>query len=331
MSGAVALDLRDRDEIASRVHLRANITPALVQKDEGGSVKARMLVARARVDALTMPNIARQLDASVLHTLPEPPPVVRTRNPTLTAVVPTLNEARNVAPVLRGLPECVTEIVVVDGRSTDGTPEICLATDPRVRVVLERRRGKGAAMLAGFAAAEGDAIVCLDADGSMDPGEVTVFHALLAQGYDLVKGSREAVGGASTDFSPLRRAGNASLTRLANVMHRIRWSDMCYGYFAFWRDALPDLGMERATLTTRALASELGSEGGGLSYGDGFEIETALFLRAARSRLTIAETPSRELPRTTGESNLRTFRDGLRVLSAIGRERMRSPVSVLPS
>jgi glycosyltransferase involved in cell wall biosynthesis len=311
--------------------LRANVTAALVQKDDGRSLKTTMLAPGARVDALTMPNIARQLDASVLHTLPAPPPVVRTRNPTITAVVPTLNEARNVAPVLQGLPECVTEIVVVDGRSDDGTPEICLAADPRVRVVMERRRGKGAAMLAGFAAAETDAIVCLDADGSMDPGEVTVFHALLAQGYDLVKGSREAVGGGSTDFSPLRRAGNASLTRLANVMHRTRWSDMCYGYFAFWRDALPDLGMERATLTTRALASELGSEGAALSYGDGFEIETALFLRAARARLSIAETPSRELPRTTGDSNLRTFRDGFRVLSAIGRERMRPSAPVLPS
>ncbi|HWC86063.1 MAG TPA: glycosyltransferase family 2 protein [Solirubrobacteraceae bacterium] len=283
-----------------------------------------------------MPKTFPQLDASVLHTLPEPPPVVRTRNPILTAVVPTLNEARNVAPVLQGLPECVAEIVVVDGRSDDGTPNTCLAADPRVRIIMERRRGKGAAMLAGFAAARGDAIVCLDADGSMDPSEVTVFHALLAQGYDLVKGSREAVGGGSTDFSPLRRAGNASLTRLANVMHRISWSDMCYGYFAFWRDVLPDLGMERASLTTRALASELGSEGsargegGGLSYGDGFEIETALFLRAARARLSIAESPSRELPRTTGESNLRTFRDGLRVLSAIGRERMRSSAPVLP-
>jgi glycosyltransferase involved in cell wall biosynthesis len=284
-----------------------------------------------------MPNTVQLLDASVLHTLPEPPPVVRTRAPILTAVVPTLNEAKNVVPVLRGLPPCVAEIIVVDGRSDDGTPEVSLGADPRVRVVMERRRGKGAAMLAGFAAARGDAIVCLDADGSMDPSEVTMYHALLAQGYDLVKGSREAVGGGSTDFSPLRRAGNASLTRLANVMHRIRWSDMCYGYFAFWRDVLPDLGMERASLTTRALASELGSEGafgkrsGGLSYGDGFEIETALFLRAARARLSIAEIPSRELPRTNGESNLRTFRDGLRVLNAIGRERVRSSAPVLPS
>ena len=283
-------------------------------------------------DAPTMPDTSQYLDAGVLHALPDPPAVLRTRNPTLTAVVPTLNEALNVSPVLRGLPACVAEIIVVDGRSHDGTPEISLAADPRVRVVLERRRGKGAAMLAGFAAARGDAIVALDADGSMDPAEVACFHALLAQGYDLVKGSREAVGGGSTDFSPLRRAGNASLTRLANLTHRTRWSDMCYGYFAFWRDALPAMGMPRASLTTRDMASELLSEGspGRLIYGHGFEIETALFLRAARAGLSIAEVPSREQPRTTGESNLRTFRDGLRVLCAIARERVRPTAAVLP-
>jgi glycosyltransferase involved in cell wall biosynthesis len=276
------------------------------------------------------PAPPRRLDASVLHTLPDPPGVQRSLDPWLTAVIPTLNEALNVVPVLRGLPACVAEIIVVDGRSTDDTQEVCLAADPRVRVIIEQRRGKGAALLSGFAAAHGDAIVALDADGSMDPSEVSIFHALLGQGYDLVKGSREAVGGGSTDFSPLRRHGNAGLTRLANLAYHIRWSDMCYGYFAFWRDVLPALGIERTSLTTRAVESQLKSEAsnvqpqGRLSYGDGFEIEAALLLRAARAGLKIAEMPSRELSRTTGESNLRTFRDGWRVLGAIGHERRRS-------
>lgn len=274
---------------------------------------------------------SRTVDASILHTLPDPPPVVRGREPRISAVIPTLNEAANVAPVLQSLPRCVTEIIVVDGHSEDGTAELALATDPRVRLVLERRRGKGAALLSGFAAAKGDAIVALDADGSMDPRDVSAFQATLGLGYDLVKGSREVVGGGSTDFSPLRRAGNGALTRLANVVHRTRWTDMCYGYFGFWRDVLPLLDLRRDRLTTRALASELRLDAGRgdtspnrkLRYGDGFEIETALFLRAARAGLDIAEIPSRELPRATGESNLRTFRDGARVLSAIARERSR--------
>ncbi len=262
------------------------------------------------------------------------PPVVSPRpaTPTVTVVIPTLNEATNITPVIQGLPSCVTEVIVVDGLSSDDTIHVALAADPRVRVILERRRGKGVAMLSGFAAAGGDVIVAIDADGSMDPGEVTMFQATLARGYDLVKGSRGSVGGGSEDFSPLRRLGNAALTGLANALYRTHWSDMCYGYFGFWRDVLPALDLRWASLTTRALAQQLKvetrrasgiAEGDALIYGEGFEIETVLFLRAARAGLRIAEMPSREAPRNMGTSHLRTVRDGTRVLGAIARERTR--------
>ena len=173
----------------------------------------------------------------------------------------------------------------------------------------------------------------------MDPRDVIAFQATLGLGYDLVKGSRTAVGGGSTDFSPLRRAGNGALTRLANLVYRTHWTDMCYGYFGFWRDVLPVLDIRRELLTTRALANELRRDASWgkkslaptLFYGDGFEIETALFLRAVRAGLDIAEIPSRELPRATGESNLRTFRDGARVLGAIARERSRRQAGATPT
>ncbi|HEU0317997.1 MAG TPA: glycosyltransferase family 2 protein, partial [Solirubrobacteraceae bacterium] len=252
--------------------------------------------------------------------------------PTVSVVIPTLNEAMNITPVIQGLPGCVTEVIVVDGLSSDATIDVALDADARVRVILERRRGKGVAMLSGFAAARADVIVAIDADGSMDPGEVAMFQATLARGYDLVKGSRGSVGGGSADFSPLRRLGNAALTGLANALYRTRWSDMCYGYFGFWRDVLPALDLRWASLTTRALAQQLKVEtrrasgiaaGDALIYGEGFEIETVLFLRAARAGLRIAEMPSREAPRNMGTSHLRTVRDGTRVLGAIARERTR--------
>lgn len=256
----------------------------------------------------------------------------RSADPTVSVVIPALDESGNITPLIQGLPGCVTEIIVVDGRSADDTVQVALEADPRVRVVLERRRGKGIAMLTGFASATADVIVAIDADRSMDPGEVPMFRATLALGYDLVKGSREAVGGGSNDFSPVRRLGNGTLTRFANFLYRMRWSDMCYGYFGFWRDVLPELDLRWESLTTRALARELESEARGpagtsggetLPYGNGFEIETVLFLRAARAKLRIAEVPSCEFPRKFGTSNLRTVRDGTRVLCAIARERMR--------
>jgi len=95
---------------------------------------------------------------------------------------------------------------------------------------------------------------------------------------------------------------------------------------------LPVLDLCPTFLTTRAVAEQIAKEatlavdasvGDGLVYGDGFEIETVLFLRAARNGLRIAEVPSCEAPRHMGTSNLRTVRDGTRVLGAIARERTR--------
>ncbi|HVU73584.1 MAG TPA: glycosyltransferase family 2 protein [Mycobacteriales bacterium] len=260
----------------------------------------------------------------------------RTSTPAVTLVVPTLNEERNLPWVLARVPDEVSEIIVVDGRSTDATVDVALAADDRVRVVLERRRGKGAALLAGFAAAHGDVIVAIDADGSMDPAELPLFVSALVRGYDFVKGSRVAVGGDSEDFSVIRRIGSGVLTFVANRMYGLRWSDMCYGYFAFWADVLPTIGIEHDQLTTRAVGEALAAEGGRprrfgvlhaeqweLPYGDGFEIEAALFLRCARAQKLIAEVPSVELPRQSGVSNLHPVQDGWRVLTAILRERGR--------
>src|SRR3954447_21602644 len=120
----------------------------------------------------------------------------------VTAVIPALNEAENIGWVLERLPECVTEVIVVDGRSTDDTITLALAARPDVKIVLESVPGKGAALRAGFAQAGGDVIVMLDADGSMDPSEIVRYVSLIEAGYDLVKGSRF-----------LRRAGTADLGR----------------------------------------------------------------------------------------------------------------------
>src|SRR5438270_1440191 len=89
--------------------------------------------------------------------------------PTVSVVIPTLNEQRNIAWVLERLPRIVDEVIVVDGRSTDDTIFAALSTRPDARIVQERTPGKGAALRAGFEAASGDVIVMLDADGSMHP------------------------------------------------------------------------------------------------------------------------------------------------------------------
>ena len=227
--------------------------------------------------------------------------------PRISLVIPTLNEAENLKLLLPRIPDWVHEIVIVDGRSVDGTVEVAQAARPDVRVVLERRRGKGVALRTGFAAAEGDIIVMLDADNSMDPEEIILFVAALLAGADFVKGSRFVQGAGTSDMTLFRRLGNLGLTYAVRMLYGSVFSDLCYGYMAFWRRHVP------------LLESEC----------DGFEIETLINIRALKNKLKIVEVASFEADRIHGETNLRAIPDGWRVLKTILRERVsRHPAPV---
>lgn len=217
----------------------------------------------------------------------------------VSVVIPVLNEARNLPWVLRRLPANIHEVILVDGRSVDGTVEVALGICPDIVVVVEPRRGKGRALRAGFAAATGDCIVMLDGDGSMDPREIPLFVEKLRHD-DFVKGSRCLGGGDSDDFTWVRRMGNRTLLGLVNGLFGQPFTDLCYGYCAFRRTHL-----DRLNLTA-----------------DGFEIETQLVVHAIKAGLRISEVPSVELVRIGGISNLRVVRDGPRVLRTIVRERL---------
>ena len=217
----------------------------------------------------------------------------------VSVVIPAKNEAANISWVLQRIPPMVHEVVLVDGHSTDSTVEVASRLRPDIVVVHEERRGKGAALQAGFAAATGDIVVMLDADGSMHPGEIIRYIAMLLSGFDFVKGSRFMPGGGSSDITRVRRLGHRGLLGLANFIYRTRYTDLCYGYCAFRRTALNELALS----------------------ADGFEIETQLVLHAGMAGLRISEVPSFESPRRFGQSNLRTFRDGQRVLWTLLRAR----------
>jgi glycosyltransferase involved in cell wall biosynthesis len=234
-----------------------------------------------------------------------------TSHPRVSVVIPTYNEAKNLPHVFDLLPDDLHEVIVVDGRSVDGTIEVARSLRPDVVVVRQNRRGKGNALACGFAAVTGDIVVMLDADGSADPREIALYVGALTAGADFAKGTRFADGGGSNDITPLREWGNRWLNRIVNMLFRTSYTDLCYGYNAFWAHCLPVLELD---------AADVGRDG--KLWGDGFEIETIINTRVAKAGMTIVEVPSFEFPRLHGQSNLNTWRDGLRVLRALMVERV---------
>ena len=234
------------------------------------------------------------------------------QNPRISVVIPTLNEAHNLQYVLPHIPTTVHETILVDGRSTDGTPAVAKELLPNIRILNQTGKGKGDALRVGFAACTGDIIVMLDADGSASPKEIPLFVEALLAGNEFAKGSRFIKGGGSNDITLLRRTGNFFLCTLVNVLFASRFSDLCYGYNAFWSHCLEHINIDC----------------------DGFEVETLMSLRARLAKLKIVEVPSFEYRRIHGQSNLRTFRDGWRVLRTILTERTRKAapkaISALP-
>ncbi|MEU9079754.1 glycosyltransferase [Kitasatospora sp. NPDC048538] len=247
----------------------------------------------------------------------DPPATARSARPAAQAqvaarhsvslVVPAHNEARNIAWVFEQIPSCVDEVILVDGASSDATVPMARHCLPTVRSVQQSGPGKGNALRTGFAAATGEYVVMMDADGSMWPGEIPHYLHFLDNGFDFVKGSRCIAGGGSLDLTRIRSLGNRALLAVVNRLYDASLTDLCYGYCAFRRSFLSALDL-RST---------------------GFEIEAEMIAHALRSGLRIAEVPSLELPRRSGRSHLHAVSDGRRVLRTLIAERpgARSPAA----
>lgn len=227
--------------------------------------------------------------------------------PTVSVVIPALNEERNLPSIAARMPRDVDEIVFVNGHSVDNTAGVARNLWPGAVHIAQTRRGKGNALACGFAVASSDIIVMIDADGSTDPAEIPRYVAALTTGADFAKGSRFIDGGGSDDITLLRRCGNYGLNALVNLLFAAKFTDLCYGYNAFWKRCLKVM-----ELPDSAVAQP--------QWGDGFEIETLINVRIAASDMSIVEVSSYEFDRVHGASNLKPFSDGLRVLRTIQRE-----------
>jgi glycosyltransferase involved in cell wall biosynthesis len=238
-------------------------------------------------------------------------PASEAAEPSVSIVVPAKNEARNLPHVLQKLPEDC-ELILVDGNSTDNTISVAQWLRPDITIVHQTRGGKGNALACGFAAAKGDFIIMIDADGSNDPAEIPRYIDALKRGAHFAKGSRFIDGGGSDDITFIRRIGNFWLNKIVNVLYGTHYTDLCYGYNAFRRECLDAM---------RLPATDLPGEDGEMLWGDGFEVETLINVRIAKEGLEVTEVPSFETARHFGASNLNAVSDGIRVLRTIHSER----------
>lgn len=218
----------------------------------------------------------------------------------ISIIVPTLNEAQNLSHVLPRVSEIpyIHEVILVDGWSTDDTIEKAMRILPDIKTTYQEGRGKGDALRHGWRCASGDILVTLDADGSMAPQEIPRLIQPLFDGYDLSKGSRYLRGGGSTDFSFHRHIGNRVLTTMANSLTGSSYSDLVYGFHAFWADILDKLDITSSSFT----------------------IDTELYVKARKAAFRVAEVPSFESKRIFGTSKLSSMRDGWRIMTIILRE-----------
>jgi len=199
----------------------------------------------------------------------------------VTLIIPALNEAACIGPLLAELPAGLArQVLVVDNGSTDDTTGA--ARRAGAQVVHEPRRGYGYACAAGVAAAHGDILAFMDGDGSFIPGELGVLRGPIQQGAaDLTLGTRMRGGMVAGAMPPHQRFGNRLVARLMDLLYGVPLTDL--GPFrAVRRDLLARLDMRE------------------LTYG--WPVE--MIVKAARQNARIVEIPVSYRPRLAGRSKV---------------------------
>lgn len=216
--------------------------------------------------------------------------------PYISIIIPTLNEERNMRRLIEGIKGVLKnkrlEIIVVDGHSKDKTVEISRRMGARI---LYDDVGKGSALITGLKAADGKVVISMDADMSHRPNELLILIAGIESGYDVCMGSRFLTGGGSDDMPFIRKVGNKAFVGIVNLIYKSNYSDMCYGYRSFSKNALKRLKLKEA----------------------GFGIETEISIKAKKMNLKVLEVPSYEKKRFMEEPKLRSINDGFIILRTI--------------
>jgi glycosyltransferase involved in cell wall biosynthesis len=221
--------------------------------------------------------------------------------PTISVVIPTLNEAASIGQTIDAIPKAPhISVMIVDGNSRDGTQEI--ARGRGAEVVVEPRKGYGRAYKTGFERARGDIVVTMDGDLTYPAERVQeLVDHLVAKDLDFITCDR------LTQLRPgamgrKHRFGNWVLAKTANVLFGLRIRDSQSGMWVFRREVWPRLHV----------------------VSDGMPFSEELKIEAWKKGLRCAELPIDYRPRV-GEVKLNTWRDGSRNLKYLFKKRFGTP------
>ncbi|WP_214083961.1 S-layer glycoprotein N-glycosyltransferase AglJ [Methanoculleus sp.] len=217
--------------------------------------------------------------------------------------IPTLNEAPTIGELVEGFRQRgFRHILVMDGNSTDKTPDIARATGAVVRA--QAGKGKGNAIIEAVQLIDEPYVLMLDGDGTYSPDDAEKMLEPLGQGFDHVIGDRLANPEAGA-FTRLNLLGNQLLNVMFRIAHGKDLHDILSGYRAF---------------TLRSIRQMTLKEGG-------FEIETEMAVEAVRNGQRVTVVPVRYLARPGTVTKLNPFQDGLRIFSTIYRlAKMNNPI-----
>lgn len=236
---------------------------------------------------------------------------------TFALIIPVRNEIQNL-PLLPPYLSIVNEVIFVDGGSTDGTVEYIQHHFSNCKLVKQVGEGKGSALLQGIMAADSTYVIVLDADIPVSLKEVIFMMSLFNRDPDLalIKTSRELEGGGSADLTFIRRLGARGLASVARLLHGVKWTEICYGFWgAKTNEIMNCIQIRMQGRYPRTYPFNR------VPYAMSFEFDQFVFLQAHKNRLSILEISSIERERLNGVTSLRAFHDGLRTLLLLLYER----------
>lgn len=208
----------------------------------------------------------------------------------ITVIIPTKNEAGGIKKVIKKVQPFADEILVVDGHSTDKTLEI--AKKMGARVILDQKKGVGAAKRLAITKVKGDIIVLIDADGSHEPKDIPkLVEPIKRNEADLVVASR--IRGGSDEFfinfsGVVRQSGGDLIAAVVNYRFHVNLTDALNGFRAIRKSTALKIGLE----------------------ANDFDIEQEMIIKCLKKGYKVTEISSHEYERGWGIAKLPTFSKG---------------------